>query len=49
MKIISLNSRGIGGEKKEWVQNICRVEGPCVFGLLELMCKGVDEDWIEDI
>lgn len=50
MKIISLNIRGVGKDgKKEWMQDICRVEYPCVLALQETKSKGVEGAWVEEI
>lgn len=50
MKIIPLNIRDIGcDEKKGRVQDICRLESPCVFALQETKSREIKESWVEDV
>nr|GEX00659.1 cysteine-rich receptor-like protein kinase [Tanacetum cinerariifolium] len=35
--------------KREWVQNMCRSEIPCVLGIQEMKCGKVEEQFVEDL
>ncbi|GJV18591.1 reverse transcriptase domain, reverse transcriptase zinc-binding domain protein [Tanacetum coccineum] len=50
MKMISINVRGIGGNRKKgWIRSIIKDERPDVIGIQENKCGVVDDMWVEDI